>query len=67
MGEIVNLNRARKARAAADRKAEAEANRLKHGLKKAEKSRNAAENSLMKDKLDAHRRDRDDDGGDEPA
>jgi hypothetical protein len=37
MGEIVNLNRARKSRVKADQKAEAIANRVAHGRTKAEK------------------------------
>lgn len=37
MGEIFNLNRARKSRAKADQKAEAVANRIAHGRTKAEK------------------------------
>lgn len=64
MADVINLNRARKSRAAADRKAAAAANRAKHGLGKAEKTRNEAENALRKDKLDAHRRERDEDDSD---
>jgi len=37
MGEVVNLNRARKARARAEAAAQAAANRVRHGRTKAEK------------------------------
>jgi hypothetical protein len=60
MAEIINLNRARKARAAADKKASARSNRARHGRGKGEVSQNEAEKTLMRDKLDAHRVDRDD-------
>ncbi|WP_066727073.1 DUF4169 family protein [Sphingomonas pituitosa] len=43
MAEILNLNKARKARAKATAKAEAEANRARFGRTKAEKARDAAE------------------------
>ncbi len=68
MAEIINLNRARKARAAADKKATAAANRSKHGRTKVEKDLNDAERDLRSDKLDAHRRERpeDDDSNGEP-
>lgn len=39
--DLVNLNRARKVRAAADRKAQAAENRSRHGRTKAEKARDA--------------------------
>lgn len=48
MAEIVNLNRARKAKARAEKQKTAEANRLKHGTPKA--ARNLAE--ARKDKAD---------------
>ncbi len=48
MAEIINLNRARKARAKADKEKTAEANRLLHGTPKA--ARNLAE--ARKDKAD---------------
>ena len=48
MAEIVNLNRARKARAKADKEKTAEANRVLHGTSKA--ARNLAE--ARKDKAD---------------
>jgi hypothetical protein len=43
MAEILNLNKARKARAKATAKAEAEANRARFGRTKAEKARDIAE------------------------
>jgi hypothetical protein len=48
MAEIVNLNRARKVKAQADKQKTAEANRIKHGTSKA--LRNLAE--ARKDKAD---------------
>jgi hypothetical protein len=48
MAEIVNLNRARKVKAKADKQKTAEANRIKHGTSKA--LRNLAE--ARKDKAD---------------
>lgn len=66
MAEIINLNRARKSRAAAEKKAMAATNRSKHGRTKAEATLNEAEKSLMSDKLDAHRRDRPEDGDSDP-
>lgn len=60
MAEIINLNRARKERAAAEKKAAARANRAKHGRTKAEVSLSDAEATQMSDKLDAHRIEHDD-------
>ncbi len=61
MAEIINLNRARKDREAAQKKALAAANRRKHGRTKAEVSLSEAEAEQRRDKLDAHRIGRDDD------
>jgi hypothetical protein len=44
MSEIVNLRRARKDKARAEKAAEAEANRAKNGLTKAERARLKTEN-----------------------
>ena len=57
MGEVVNLNRVRKARAKAEKKADAAANRATHGLPKAErtkadKARERAERLLDGSKLE---------------
>jgi hypothetical protein len=59
MGDVVNLNRARKDRAAAERKAQAAGNRVKHGRGKAETSLSQAEKDLAARKLDSHRREDD--------
>jgi len=67
MAEIINLNRARKERAAAEKKAQAKANRSKHGRSKGEKGLADAEKSMMSDKLDAHRRERGEDDETDPA
>ena len=52
MAEIVNLNKARKARATARREAEAAANRVKHGRTKAEKLNDARAEARRKALLD---------------
>jgi hypothetical protein len=57
MGEIVNLNRARKTRAKADDKAQAAANRVVHGRTKAEKSLTAAERRRATKLLDGQKLD----------
>jgi hypothetical protein len=61
MAELVNLNRARKAKAKADRAAEAAANRVRFGRTKAEKLAVKAEAERQGRKLDAARRERDED------
>ncbi len=61
MAEIINLNRARKARARAEREATADANRLLHGRTKAEKAKGAAERRLTDRRLDGARLDHDPD------
>lgn len=43
MGDVINLNKFRKAKARADKAATAEQNRRKHGRTAAEKAREAAE------------------------
>lgn len=60
MGEIVNLNRARKARAKADAKRTAEANRLSFGRTKAERMTTRAERERDAAQLDGHKRDKPD-------
>ncbi len=52
MGGIVNLNKARKARAKAEAGRQAEANRAKFGRTKAEKDRAAAEQARSDALLD---------------
>lgn len=56
MADLVNLNRARKARATAQRQAEAAANRARHGRTKAEKAGQAAEAARRQAALDGARR-----------
>jgi len=60
MGEIVNLSRARKARAKADAKRTAEANRLTFGRTKAERLTTQAERERDAAQLDGHKRDKPD-------
>jgi hypothetical protein len=57
MAEIVNLNRARKAKARAVAKAQAEANRAAFGRTKAEKQAAAADATRLARTLDGARRD----------
>jgi hypothetical protein len=57
MGQIVNLNRARKAKVRADAARTATENRVRFGRTKAEKSRAKAEEALRLRRLDALRRD----------
>jgi len=52
MAEIINLNRVRKARDKASSKAEAAANRVSHGLTKAQRDAAKAERERQKRLLD---------------
>ena len=56
MAEIVNLNKARKARSKAAAKAEAEANRAKHGRAGAQKANDRQVAARLKALLDGARR-----------
>jgi hypothetical protein len=56
MAEIVNLNRARKAKVRAEAGKQAEANRAKFGRTKAEKDREAGEQARRDALLDRARR-----------
>lgn len=56
MAEIVNLNRARKARAKAEAAAQAAANRVRHGRDKAQKANDRAEAERRARLLDGARR-----------
>jgi hypothetical protein len=56
MAEVINLNRVRKARAKADREAEASANRAKFGRTLADKRRDRDEARRAAEALEAHRR-----------
>ena len=55
--EIVNLKRARKAKARAERETVAEANRRLHGRSKAERDQEAGVKRLEEERLAGHRRD----------
>ncbi|MFY8093336.1 MAG: DUF4169 family protein [Niveispirillum sp.] len=57
MGEIVNLNRARKAKARQERETQAAENRIRFGLTKDEKKRRAAEEAAAARHLDGHKLD----------
>lgn len=57
MGEIVNLNRARKTRAKAEDKARAAANRVAHGRKKSERQIAAKERERASRLLDGQKLD----------
>lgn len=56
MAEIVNLNRARKAKVRAAAEAQATANRAVHGLTKAEKQAAKTETALRERALDGAKR-----------
>lgn len=60
MAEIVNLRMARKARLRASDKAEAEANRAKHGRTKAERRMSEADAARLTRTVEGARRDKDD-------
>ncbi|MFD2233602.1 DUF4169 family protein [Phaeospirillum tilakii] len=55
MGEIINLNRARKAKARTEREAQAAANRRAFGRTRAEREADAAERRRQAAELDARR------------
>ena len=54
MGEVINLNRERKRRQRADKQKLAAVNKKKHGRKKGERSRDAAEKDRQDTLLDQH-------------
>jgi hypothetical protein len=56
MGDIVNLNRVRKARARAEREKQAEENRVRFGRPRAETERLNQERDLRERELDGHKR-----------
>lgn len=56
MAEIINLRRARKVKARAGRAAQADANRIHHGLPKAERALAAARRDLDGARLDGAQR-----------
>jgi hypothetical protein len=57
MAEIINLRRARKQKARADREARAAENRIAFGRTRAEKDLTKAERELAAHRLESHRRD----------
>jgi len=57
MADIVNLKRARKAKARAEAAAQADANRISHGRTKVERKLAKAEADAATKKLDGHKRD----------
>ena len=59
---VINLKRTRKARERAAKAGAADANRAKHGATKADKSLSAARKDKAARDLDAHRREKDQDG-----
>ena len=62
MGEIVNLNAARKARARKEAQAKAAANRAAHGRTKAERARTRQQADQIARTVEGARLDRPDDG-----
>ncbi len=62
--EIFNLRKARKARDRTEKEKRAEENRIKFGRTKAERERLASEQELIGRRLEAHKRDAGEDGGD---
>jgi hypothetical protein len=61
MADIVNLRKARKAKARVEKEAQAAENRIKFGRSKAERDLGAASRRLAERKLEGHRRDGDED------
>lgn len=55
MGTVINLNRYRKAKQAAERERRANERRLRFGMPKAEREQKTAEQSLEKRRLEGHR------------
>ena len=59
MAELINLRRARKAKARGDKAAQADANRIKHGIAKPVRNLAKARADKEKAAADAHKLDRD--------
>jgi hypothetical protein len=55
VAEIVNLRRVKKAKARAEKSAEADANRAKHGVAKSMRDLEEARDEKEKQKLEGHR------------
>lgn len=64
MGDVINLNRARKAAKKRDDKARAAANRALFGASGAERAKLEAERARARQMLDGHKRDGDSPDGD---
>lgn len=64
MGDVVNLRRARKARARDEKAEAAQENRARFGRSKAQKDEAAREAERRRDVLDGHRLERSPDGDD---
>lgn len=60
MAEIVNLRRVKKAKARAEKSAQADANRTKHGVAKPVRELGKARNEKEKKIVDAHKLDSED-------
>lgn len=60
MSDVVNLNRARKKKRAAEKESLAAQNRAKFGRARADKRRIEAEESLRNQNIDSHRLDKED-------
>lgn len=58
MSKPINLNRVRKDKARAEKRAKADENAVKYGRSKAEKAQHALEAERSVSKLDGHKRDR---------
>lgn len=58
MGETINLNRARKARAKAQAKADAAENRVRFGRTKGEKALEAESRRKLEREVEGHKRER---------
>lgn len=65
MGEIVNFNKARKARDKAAAKSRAETNRAAHGRTKTDRAQSEAEKAHLDQVLDGAKRERPEDEGDD--
>lgn len=65
-GEIINLKRARKAKARSAKEAESQANRIAFGRTKAERALSSAKDGLAARRLDGHLLTGSDDDGLEP-
>lgn len=63
MAEIINLNKARKAKARADAKSEAAANRASHGQSNGDRAKTDAEKAHLNQVLDGARIERLDEDG----